>query len=129
MEMTDNEYNRTIEAEWQNGWDAACKEAAPLHVEIRLLRDAIDKSNAALAEAIKTKEMYELSKLYFQRASQLYNTTKAERDTALLQNDEYRKALRSAAERWCWCKQEELPGNCARCIAGIALIEKPKEGA
>lgn len=42
-------------------------------------------------------------------------------------SDGYRDALVKASQRWCWCKQEELPGNCAKCIAEVALRET-KEG-
>jgi len=39
----------------------------------------------------------------------------------------HRLSLEEAAKRWCWCKQEEIPGNCAKCVAEIALrpVEKP----
>jgi hypothetical protein len=41
----------------------------------------------------------------------------------------HRLSLEEASKRWCWCKQEEIPGNCAKCVAEIALrpvVEKPK---
>jgi hypothetical protein len=41
---------------------------------------------------------------------------------AIRERDRYQAALEAASQRWCWCKQEDLPRPCAKCIAEAALI-------